>query len=100
MTTFNKDDFQFDGMYLMYGGNQGEVGRTYGEIYGVDKCHPSRVNMTKEMFIARFKYGRKNWKTWVNFIVKNFTVEEWHNLATEQNLTPVDIMQGKGFTKA
>jgi len=31
-------------------------------------------------FIARFKYGRKPVKTWINFLVKNFTVEEYVGL--------------------
>ena len=38
-------------------------------------CHPSWHGLPKPEFIARFKYGYKPWKAWVNFLVKNVTVE-------------------------
>lgn len=96
MTNFNKAQFTFDGMYLMYEGEH-EGSKTFGEVHGPENCHPTRVDMMKPAFIARFKHGRKNWKTWVNFIVKNFTVEEYIALATET--TPLQAMWTKGFTK-
>jgi len=97
MTTFNKDLFQFDGMYLMYAGDQGEFNQYYAE-----PCHPSRLGKVKEMFIARFKYGRKPYKTWINFIVKNFTIEEWATLAAKDGMesSPVAIMKSKGYLEA
>ena len=91
MTQFNKDDFRFDGMYLMYTGEQGYCTEYYGE-----DAHPTRVGKARDMFIARFKYGSKPWKTWVNFMVKNFTVEEYATRIAH-NETPVAIMQSKGF---
>lgn len=94
MTTFNKDLFNFDGMYLNYTGDQGEFNQYYTE-----PCHPTRLGTVKDLFIARFKYGRKPFKTWINFIVKNFTVEEWATLAAKGGMegTPVAIMKTKGF---
>lgn len=94
MTTFNKDLFEYDGMYLMYLGDQG----TFNQYY-TEPCHPSRLGTVKAMFIARFKYGRKPFKTWINFIVKNFTVEEWATLE-KQGESPVGIMKSKGFLDA
>ena len=95
MTNFIKDNFHFDGMYLMYEGEQGELTHYYGE--NGEKCHPTRQDTAKAMFIARFKYGNKPWKTWVNFIVKNFTVEEYHAASTGDKGSPVRAMQDKGF---
>ena len=94
MTTFNKEQFTFDGMYLNYEGDQGEFNQYYTE-----PCHPSRLGTVKSMFIARFKYGRKPYKTWINFISKNFTVEEWATLAGKNGMesSPVAIMKTKGF---
>jgi hypothetical protein len=37
--------------------------------------------MNKPAFVARFKYGYKPWKAWVNFLVKNATVEKYMELA-------------------
>lgn len=96
MTAFVKEKFQWDGMYLMYAG-QYEGAETYDEVYGADKIHPTRIGVQKEAFIARFKYGRKPWKTWVNFLVKNFTVEEY--LAVAEATTPLDAMRSKGYTR-
>lgn len=91
MTNFTKENFTFDGMYLMYEGDQGELTKYYTE-----PCHPTRLGTAKSAFIARFKYGNKPWKTWINFMVKNFTVEEYlEGLAN--GATPVGLMQGKGF---
>lgn len=96
MTAFSKEAFTFDGMYLMYEGPF-EGAQAYGEAVGADRCHPSRVDMQKPAFIARFKHGRKNWKTWVNFLVKNFTVEEY--IALAEATSPVQAMASKGFKK-
>lgn len=91
MTAFNKADFRWDGMYLMYEGEQGYCAERYDE-----NAHPTRVGKVRPMFIARFKYGNKPYKTWINFLVKNFTVEEY---ATRMSLkeTPLAIMESKGF---
>lgn len=92
-TPFNKDNFIWDGMYLVYSGDQGDAGYYY---IATKNTHPSRVRTAAPIFVARFKYGSKPWKSWVNFIVKNFSVEEWY--ALQQNgVTPVDAMSSKEF---
>ena len=51
-------------------------------------------------FIARFKYGRKPYKTWINFLVKNFTVEEYLRLIDHKNpehVAPLTALETKGF---
>ena len=44
-------------------------------------AHASWKGMNKPAFVARFKYGYKPWKAWVNFLVKNATVEKYMELA-------------------
>lgn len=81
MTPFVKEEFVWDGMYLMYRGRH-----TKSVNYEVARpdCHPSWVGKPKPEFIARFKYGRKPWKSWVNFLVKNnVSVEKYLELAEE-----------------
>ena len=92
MTKFVKEEFTWDGMYLMYKGTH-ESAKLMEDVH--PDCHPSRHGTLKPTFIARFKYGRKNWKTWVNFLVKNSTVEEY--LKLEESTNPVDAMQALGF---
>lgn len=91
----NKENFDWDGMYLMYNGAY-KGAKTYGEVYGADKCHPSRVDMLKPAFIARFKYGRKPVKSFINFIVKNFSsIEEY--LAEAERTSPLEAVESRGF---
>lgn len=92
-TAFDKELFNWDGEYLTYKG-QYEGSKTYDEIYGADKIHPTRIGMMKPAFIARFKY-KKPWKRWSNFIAKNFTVEEF--LALAEETSPLQALQSKGF---
>ncbi len=89
-TAFNKDDFIWDGMYLMYCGDAGEMTEYYEQ-----PCHPTREGMIKAQFIARFKYGSKPWKTFVNALVKHFTVEEYLRLSEETS--PVQALNSKGI---
>jgi hypothetical protein len=93
-TRFNKEDFTWDGMYLMYTGEH-----TQSKYYELP-CHPTRVGTPRSEFIARFKYGNyKPWKAWVNFIVKNFTVEEYLNFqqtfTLEVRWKPKDTQENK-----
>ena len=67
MTKFNKELFTWDGMYLTYQG----------------------------AFIVRFKYGSKPWKSFRNFLVKNFTVEEYLKLA--EATSPMEAVEVKGY---
>ena len=91
-TRFEKEEFTWDGMYLMY------RGRHAGSV-NVDvahpNCHPSWVGKPKPEFIARFKYGYKPWKAWVNFLVKNATVEEY--LKLEEEIHPAGAMKALGY---
>lgn len=90
MTAFNIDNFMWDGMYLMYRGEYEGA-----EYYEEGKCHPTRVGKVKETFIARFKYGSKPWKKWANFLVKNFTIEEY--VALEKETSPLEAVESKGW---
>ena len=69
---FHKDLFSYHGGYLMYGNN-----------------------VQDQVFIARFKYGKKNWRTWANFLCKNFTVAEYLKAADETS--PREAIESKGF---
>ena len=80
MTKFDKELFTWDGMYLMYQGAF-EGSRTMEQVS--PDCHP------------RFKYGSKPWKSWVNFLVKNFTIEEYKALS--EQTSPMQAMEVKGF---
>ena len=68
---FHKELFSYSGGYLMYGNN-----------------------LNDQVFIARFKYT-KNWRPWVNFLVKNFTVAEYLQAADETS--PREAIESKGF---
>ena len=68
---FHKELFSYSGGYLMYGNN-----------------------LNDQVVIARFKYT-KNWRTWVNFLVKNFTVAEYLQAADETS--PREAIESKGF---
>ena len=52
-------------------------------------------NLNDQVFIARFKYGKKNWRAWANFLVKNFTVAEYLQAADETS--PREAIESKGF---
>ena len=94
MTAFVKEEFVWDGMYLMYKGDFD------GAQMMMDVCpnaHPSWEGKLKPAFIARFKY-RKPYKTWINFLVKNATVEEYVALA--EKTSPLDAMRTLGYEGA
>jgi hypothetical protein len=93
MTKFVKEDFNWDGMYLMYKGNF-EGAKMMMDVR--PNAHPSWEGKMMPAFVARFKYGNyKPWKTWVNFLVKNTTVEEYMKLAEETS--PVQAMETLGY---
>lgn len=98
-TRFQKDLFRWDGMYLHYTGRHTQS-KNWDELY--PNTHPGNVGVNKPEFIARFKYGSKPYKTWINFLVKNFTVEEYVHLTQYEHMggkgmTPLAAMQLKGF---
>ncbi len=92
MTPFNKDEFTWDGMYLMYRGRHTE---SVNMEVAHPNCHPSWIGKPKPAFIARFKYGSKPWKSWVNCIADNYTVEEY--LAETRETSPLEAVQKVGY---
>ena len=52
-------------------------------------------NLNDQVFIARFKYGKKNWRTWANFLCKNFTVAEY--LEAAEATSPREAVEARGF---
>ena len=94
-TTFKKEDFTWDGMYLMYRGDHG-LSRTMDSVH--PDCHPSWVGKPKPEFIARFKYGNyKPYKAWINFLVKSCTVETYVHMSRNLDMSPVEIMRHLGY---
>jgi len=94
MTKFNKEDFTWDGMYLMYRGRH--TNSENMEVANPD-CHPSWRGLPRPAFIARFKYGYKPYKTWINFLVKKgVNVEEYLQLA--EDIHPRGAMEHFGYT--
>ena len=79
-TVMIKENFNFSGGYLEY-------------------CEDGYLR-GKRHFIARFKYGRKPWKTWVKFLCANFTLEEYVDRINQHGIenTPLSVMESKGFT--
>ena len=94
MTAFVKENFEWDGMYLMYRGDLGEHTTRYGD--NGERCHPTRVGTVRPMFIARFKYGSKPWKTWRNLITKHYTVENVID-AYANGVTPLALVEAVGY---
>ena len=88
MTAFIKEEFTWDGMYLMY---RGKHSKSVNMEVARPDCHPSWHGKPKPEFIARFKYGYKPWKAWVNFLVKNVTVEQYLELSNDSS--PVQAMR-------
>jgi len=91
MTKFNKADFTYEGGYLMYAGPY--VGsKTYEEVYGAENCHPSRIGMQREAFIARFKYkGIISKAAFVKELIKNHTVEGYLT-ALQDSMGPIIVL--------
>ena len=72
MTAFNKDEFMNYGMYVHY--------KVDGDI----------------KFVARFKYASSGKRSFITFLTKNFTVEEYFGrLAAGE--APLTILQSKGY---
>jgi hypothetical protein len=88
MTKFVKELFTSHGGYIHYTGDY--EGRPVYE----EPCHPTRLGKGKDLFIARHKY-KKPGVGYINFIIKNFTVEEWVE-AVKTN-APLKVMESKGY---
>lgn len=67
MANFNKDKFNWDGMYLTYDGK----------------------------FVARFKLSRDK-AGFQSFLIKNFTVDEYFNAMTP-TMPPMRVLETKGY---
>ena len=75
MTQFNKELFDYSAGWLTY-----------------------RTDIkTRPEFIARFKYNKSDKPSFVKFLIKNFTVEEYRNLTNKVNLAPLQALATKGY---
>ena len=72
MTKFIKDNFYINGVYV---------------DYNIDG---------KSKFVARFKYQPRTKNTFITFLVKNFTVEEYFT-RLEAGEPPLTIGMSKGY---
>jgi len=79
MTKFTLDNFHNDGDTLTYG----FVGMRDG------------VFVRETRFVARFKYGRGGRADFRNFLMKNFTVEEY--FAAREVMAPLTVLESKGY---
>ena len=93
-TLFDREKFTWDGMYLMYRGNY-EGCLTMDEVN--PKCHSSWIGKPRPLFIARFKYGYKPWKTWVNFLIKQSITVEHYAKSLDDGETPRGFMESHGY---
>lgn len=71
MSKFDKEMFNFDGMYLSYFTKENE-----------------------RKFVARFKTG--GMASFRNFLIKNFSIEEYF-AQTDANMSPLEILAAKGY---
>lgn len=78
MTKFTKDQFINDSGYVTY-------------------CmDPMPCSHDRRKFVARFKYARGGAGSFVTFVIKNFTVEEYF-ARMEAGETPLAIAESKGY---
>jgi len=89
---FEKEHFNYHGGYLTYEGDCGKF-----NAYFEEPCHPSRLGMRKDAFVARFKYS--GYARFRDFLIKNFDVEEYFQLTDRngENLAPLTALETKGF---
>jgi hypothetical protein len=74
MTAFVKQNFYINGDYVDY--NIGD----------------------KSKFVARFKYAKGGKASFVSFLIKNFSVEEYFSRLENQE-TPIGILETKGYVQ-
>lgn len=70
MTAFNKDSFYIGGGYVNYG--------------------------LERRFVARFKYRAGDARSFIAFLIKNFTVEEYF-ARMDADEAPLKILESKGY---
>jgi hypothetical protein len=76
MTKFVKENFNTRGEYVSY--NMGDT--------------------KPDMFIARFKYAKGGKGSFVSFLIKNFTVEEYFSRLNNSE-SPLSILEDKGYVQ-
>ena len=95
MTKFDKSKFTFHGGYLEYTGTY-EGQPTWDQV--APNCHPSRVGLPMELFIARFKYNGPFTKAkFLTELIKSHTVEEYAEARSKDCLdsAPLNILKNK-----
>lgn len=93
MTKFDKDKFEWDGMYLQYVGPY-EGQKTYDEVFIEGTYHESRKGMPIPLFIARFKHrGPITKAKFQRELMKSWTVEEYAEAS--QSAPPVTVLREK-----
>jgi hypothetical protein len=85
MTKFEKARFTDDGTFVFYVLPE-PLAQKYAGTKGL---------RGDRLFILREKYARPE-KRWINFIIKNFTVEEYVQLVMDGE-SPLGIVNSKGF---
>jgi len=73
MTAFTKDNLVKNGMYIHY------------------------VADGERRFVARFKHARDGQATFMTFLRKNFTVEEYFHELEVNDVPPLKIVEEKGY---
>ena len=82
MTLFVKDQFEYHGGYLNY------------------RIDPTSWSFIDQRFIARCKYASTSSRgSWVTFLIKNFTVEEYLDRLAAGEST-LSVMESKGYVLA
>jgi hypothetical protein len=56
------------------------------------------VNYTDGRFVARFKYSKGSKASFLTFLTKNFTVEEYF-ARLDSKESPLEILQSKGYVQ-
>jgi hypothetical protein len=52
---------------------------------------------TRPEFVARFKYNKSDKPSFLKFLIKNFTVDEYRDLTNKLNLAPLQALATKGY---
>jgi hypothetical protein len=79
MENFIRNKFNFFGGYLNYD----------EEGHGI----------VSHRFVARFKYNKGRKARFLTFLIKNFTVEEYFEMLEVQKMTPIAILETKGYDR-
>ena len=48
-------------------------------------------------FVGRFRSGSGGSRSFITFLIKNFTVEEYFNRLNDKNMAPLLVLQEKGY---